>query len=69
MILLLVRLITGLIKFAFVSSIQPHENKTTTRMELLSEATSIVLIICLIQFTDLINEGNKNDSNGGNTTN
>ena len=67
MILLVVRLVTDLIKFTLVSLIQPHENKTTTKMELLSEATSIVLIVCIIQFTDLLNEGNINDANGGNT--
>ena len=68
MILLIVRLVTDLIKFTLVSFIKPHENKTTTRMELLSEATSIALIICIIQFTDLMNEGNINDANGGNTS-
>ena len=69
MILLLLRLVTGLIKFTIVTIIQPHENKTTTRLELLSEATSLILIICIISFTDIMNEGNINDNNGGNTTN
>lgn len=68
LILLLVRLISGLIKFTIVTMIQPHGNKTTTRLELLSEATSLILIICIISFTDIMNEGNINDKNGGNTS-
>ena len=61
LILLTFRLIEGLLRFSIVSFIKPHEDKMATKLELLSEATYIMLINCIIMFTDLLNEGNTND--------
>ena len=36
-------------------------------MELMNEACRILLIDCIVLFTDVLNDGNKDDLNGGNT--
>ena len=36
-------------------------------MELLNEATTILIVDCFVIFTDVVNDGNVNDGNAGNT--
>ena len=65
--LLLLRLFTSLLGFIIVVNIQPYDNVKANKLELMNEATVILIIDCIIFCTDILNTGNENDLNAGNT--
>ena len=65
--LLLLRLLTSLIGFIIIVNIQPYDSVKANKLELMNEATVIFIIDCIILCTDVLNTGNENDLNAGNT--
>ena len=66
-LLLLLRLLTSLIGFIIVANIRPYDSVRANKLELMNEVTVIFIIDCIILCTDILNTGNENDSNEGNT--
>ena len=64
-----IRMLNAGIGFVLLSVVRPYPSPKTTFMELMNEATTILLLDCLIVFTEILNKGNVNDLNGGNTPN
>ena len=66
---LIIRLLFGFAAFITLSVVKPYETRIDNYLELLNEGTFILVINVLFVFTDVMNEGNPNDMNGGNTSN
>ena len=55
------RMLMALIGFVILSQVRPYENPRTTSMEIMNEATSVLLIDLMFIFTDVLNEKNTRD--------
>ena len=67
--LLTLRLLSTLASFLILSVVEPFQTRRANQLELLNETMTIIIIDCIYSYTDIMNEGNVDDGNAGNTSN
>ena len=67
--MLLIRVFLALAVFTITTVVKPFELPISNFQDMISEVILIFMVDCLILQTDLMNEGNPDDANGGNVPN